>query len=91
MMRRIAVFVLLFGVSFGLTVAASASEYSILRPTGAPDDLDVKVVKSIERKMSRPSKHGPDGLWGSSGIIDTVTWRSLEDPTVNFGFLNPGD
>ena len=93
-MKKVAIFFLSCLISFGLTAMASASEYDILRPGGAQNDLDVKKIGSVKGKMlasDNISKHEPYGLLGSYGIIDTVTWRSKGEPDVNFGFINPGD
>ena len=88
-MRRLSVFLLLFAMFFGLTMAAYAGEYAILRPG---QDNDVKAFKSVYQKKGYVRPDRTPGILGTSGIIDTLTWRNLGASTlVNFGFLNPGD
>ncbi|UCE20263.1 MAG: T9SS type A sorting domain-containing protein [Gemmatimonadota bacterium] len=89
MMRRLPAFLLLCAIFFGLTVAAYAGEIAILRPG---QDNDVKAFKSIHQKKPLPTPHRTPGVLGTTGIIDTLTWRNPGASTlVNFGFLNPGD
>jgi hypothetical protein len=93
-MKKITIFVIMSLIINGLITVTSASEYDILRPGGVQNDLDVKKIGSAKRKTiaSEPiSRHEPNGLLGTHGIIDTVTWRSKVEPDINFGFLNPGD
>jgi hypothetical protein len=93
-MKKTANFVSMCLISSCLTVAASASEYDILRPGGVQNDLDVKEIRSVKGKMlasDNISNHELYGPHGSHGIIDTLTWRSKAEPDVNFGFLNHGD
>lgn len=88
-MRRLPVFLLLFAIFFGLTMAAYAGEIAILKPG---QDDDVKAFKSIHPKKPFPTPPRAPEVLGTTGIIDTLTWRNLGASTlVNFGFLNPGD
>ena len=88
-MRRLPVILLLFAILIGVTIAAYAGEYAILRPG---QDSDVKAFKSIYQKKGYLKETRTPGILGATGIIDTLTWRNQGASTlVNFGFLNPGD
>ena len=89
-MRRLPVFLLLFAIFFGVTMATHAGEIAILRP--GQDDHDVKAFKSIHQKKGYMNHDRTPGILGTTGIVDTLTWRNPGASTlVNFGFLNPGD
>lgn len=93
-MKTVLVFITMFLILFGLTNSLKASEYDILRPGVVQNDLDVKAVKSFERRSMSPDRYArlrPDGLFETPSILDTLTWRSKSEPDVNFGFLNFDD
>ena len=65
--------------------------------------FDILVLLALITYFSNASEYGvlrPGGLhsemgdepaFHSAGVIDTLTWRSVQRPEANFGFLNPGD
>ncbi|UCE18073.1 MAG: T9SS type A sorting domain-containing protein [Gemmatimonadota bacterium] len=79
---------------YGLTSTTLLSHHDILGPGRTPHDLDAKRISGKGRKglaAAYSSGAGSAGVWGSPDMRDTVTWRSIEEPDVNFGFHNPGD